>query len=394
MPTELAIKELTQNEDVQSTSMEEAWEAEKNALDTVDKLNHQHIVRRIAAIKRGDIRYFLFPLADGGNLHEFWATELRPELTTDRMKEVILQLRGIADAIHQFYSPLNRICHGDIKLENILVFNKNMGWLDTLKIADLGLAKHHAVATELRPHGTSTRYRTIAYEAPEAVTSPSKALTRLYDIWSLGCVAIELLIWLLYGYLELKRFKIRVEGNMDNFGPTRNASYFEQGEDGPHVHPTVIVWMDHMSKDPECKGDTSMKDLLHIVRHQLLVVNLPSSFHEEDTTHNDIGSPLIRFPEPEASSIRPTRAGGRALVKSLDDIIAKADKRKGYLYSGKTRDNLRGPADIAPDHGEGLAPPGSTQRRRDKLPIRGMPMVSPPLPLGSSQIVGKTMKIS
>ncbi|KAF2265195.1 HET-domain-containing protein [Lojkania enalia] len=120
----------------------------------------------------------------------------------------------------------------------------------------MGLAKRHVVATQERPNLTTTRYGTILYEAPEAVTAV-RGLSRLYDIWSMGCITLEFIIWILYGNDELNNFYDQMKGGNDQF------------------HRTVTDWMDHIQKDPECSQDSAIRDLLYIVRTKLLVVPLP-----------------------------------------------------------------------------------------------------------------------
>jgi serine/threonine protein kinase len=80
-----------------------------------------------------------------------------------------------------------------MKPENILRF-RDRTRVGILKIADMGLAKHHAVATYLRPR-TSTRYGTVRYEPPEVMTHKlaEEGRSRLYDIWSMGCITLELI---------------------------------------------------------------------------------------------------------------------------------------------------------------------------------------------------------
>ena len=232
----------------------------------------------------------MFPWADGDSLRDVWEGVPKQSPNKGIIKQAVIQLRGLADALdrlHHFdgrnpeyhlaqsaaelqvptvpaiaqddkdeYEDLSRkesIRHGDLKPENILNF-LNSGektGLGMLKIADMGLAKRHVVATQDRSHLTSTRYGTIRYEAPETVTA-IHARSRLYDIWSMGCITLEFIIWILYGNDELNNFYNQVKGDAQHV-----CQYFEIPENiipkRPQLHAVVRQWIDHIQNmDPEC----------------------------------------------------------------------------------------------------------------------------------------------
>jgi serine/threonine protein kinase len=117
----------------------------------------------------------MFRWADGGNLRDFWQSNKKPQLRTSLVRDVVKQIWGLAEALdelHSYGGGGGSYRHGDIKLENILRFQTRSVVrpeidVGILKIADLGLAKHHNVGTEFRPQ-TSMRYTTYRYEPPEA----------------------------------------------------------------------------------------------------------------------------------------------------------------------------------------------------------------------------------
>jgi serine/threonine protein kinase len=88
--------------------------------------------------------------------------------------------------------------HGDVKPGNILRFTdpNSSGWLGTLKLGDLGRARQHNVKTQQRKQGTREKFGSWRYEAPETFTA-LEGRSRLYDIWSFGCVIVDAVIWLL-----------------------------------------------------------------------------------------------------------------------------------------------------------------------------------------------------
>jgi serine/threonine protein kinase len=254
-----------------------------------------------------------------------------------------MQLRGLADAldkIHGFGGGQGSYRHGDIKPENILrVRTKSVAPSEIdvgiLKIADMGLAKHHTIVTEFRPP-TSMRYTTYRYEPPEVISgvsgvSANSGRSRRQDIWSVGCVTLEFIIWLLYGAGALNEFNDKyIIGEMGEPSP-----YFEIEGKGNNkrakVHPAVDEIMDTLSRDQECRvGEkTALRDLLRIVKTKLLVVSLGAA---TITDGDGSVSPSHLSTIPAGS-----RASSRDLRLALDEIIDKGDKNERYWYSGKIR---------------------------------------------------------
>jgi serine/threonine protein kinase len=174
-----------------------------------------------------------------------------------------------------------------LKPENILWFKNrtNSSKIGTLKIGDWGLAKQHHDITQLRTVQTSTGFGTRRYEPPEERTVRDNNLivpndtgkvvrkrSRLYDLWAMGCIWLEFLIWLMYGLDGLKQFN-----RSFHQGQSDNPSYYElDRNDGAKVHHVALRWIQHMTQDPVCEvGQTALGDLLEFIRDRLLVVKLP-----------------------------------------------------------------------------------------------------------------------
>jgi serine/threonine protein kinase len=118
---------------------------------------------------------------------------------------------------------------------------------------------------------TGTRFGTKRYEPPEVSTSSEEPRSRLYDVWSMGCIVLEFIIWLLYGFEELVRF----HGELDEKHAGED-SFFTINEDSKaELHKTVTKWISHMFRDRDCNKDTALGDLLGLVQEKLLVVDLP-----------------------------------------------------------------------------------------------------------------------
>lgn len=280
--TPFAVKEIKEMEDEPVT---ERWQNKVEAFRNLNRLNQEHIVRFVTAFRRqtrhGKAKCFLmFEWADGGNLFDLWQRMPSPILTARLVKDVIQQILGLAKALEAAHSldktgALYR--HGHINSSNILVFYDNRGLIGTWKFDGWGEARKHDEVVEMRCIETQTIYGTRRYEAPDAATrlrfqsfDSAARPSRPGDIWSIGCVILEIIIWLLYGEYGVDQFQRDLEHSCFYQISEINGRRFAR------VHDVVERWMDQMEKDPRCKVDTTaIGDLLEIVRTGLLVVKLP-----------------------------------------------------------------------------------------------------------------------
>lgn len=332
-----------------------AWETEAGALEKLSEVRHDNLIQCIAAIDRGGKYYFLFPWADGGSLRDFWNSTRNPELSPGFVRDVIAQFDGMARALRELHDyrgerALFRLAedgdpddttlcggirHGDLKPENILRFNpQSNADIGTLKIADMGLAKHHAVNTRLRQNITSTKYGTTRYEPPEVERSLNKvpALSRLYDIWSMGCITLELLIWLLYGSDQLLAFG-QSPDPVESGRPLYETKEI-RGAKVAVVRDDVTAYIGRLEEDPRCAKGTALGDLLDVVKNQLLVVPLPEI---TDALVNDNG-PVIITPTPGSQTkpdLKNCRVTAKDLCNSLKAILDHIDD--DYFYAAPSR---------------------------------------------------------
>ncbi|CAO2658700.1 Nn.00g064230.m01.CDS01 [Neocucurbitaria sp. VM-36] len=100
----------------------------------------------------------------------------------------------------------------DIKPDNILVFIYNQDGKKTywLRLSDFSCANVRdlvrSVSGQKRESWrTENKKSTPNYRAPEYLRD--EKISRPYDLWSLGCVYLELLVWYTEGYEELEKFR-------------------------------------------------------------------------------------------------------------------------------------------------------------------------------------------
>ncbi|KAF2120730.1 hypothetical protein BDV96DRAFT_484564 [Lophiotrema nucula] len=332
---EVAVKEIRIDRGNDRLDSHRAWEMEAKAVEAMYSLDHEHILKCFAAIERGNSGYFMFPWATGESLRDYWYTMPRQSPRPEKVKDAIHQLRGLADALATLHSHNFR--HGDLKPENILRFLLPNSEVGLLKIADVGNSRRHVAETQLRRLSTRTTASTTRYEAPEVVTA-REPRSRLFDVWSIGCITLELIIWLLYGSDELSRFYGQLQED-----PGFADQFFEVLDGGAkvEVHHEVRRWMDHIQRnDPEFSQNSALNDLLDIVRSKLLVVSLPN----RSLPFGD-AEPGIKITPPVSLEGPPTRyrATAQEFVEALDNILSKI-YLPGYLITGKAREVFMPPS--------------------------------------------------
>lgn len=329
------------------------WQAEAKALEDTSRLKHEHIVTVKSIFTKGSRHYFMFQWADGGSLRDLYRKDLRPYLTAELVEEMVQQLLGLSDALSALHNyrkvespdqpgqtsllevprPAQNdesYRHGDLKPENILRFEDNTK-VGVWKIADMGLARHHLAATDLRGP-TDTLNATPSYEPPEVYTMPDQGRSRQYDVWSMGCIILELLVWMLYGPDAMIKFIKSMNGDTGQRFPYWEFVPGTKNKEA-RLREVVLKCMAHIRNDPECQRSTATRDLLKIVQEKLLVVNLPVN------RPSGFGSAV----SASALMSGPKRAKAETFRGALDAICDEGKKRKAYWFTGTERTKVAGP---------------------------------------------------
>ncbi|KAH8661807.1 kinase-like domain-containing protein [Ilyonectria robusta] len=234
-------------------------------LRSLNSQAHPNIVRLLASYKFRDDFHLLFPWADC-DLGMFWLSNPRPDAEVGTPRMMLKQMKGVADAlsvIHGFSKGDERRRwhgrHGDIKPSNILVFSEpctadttglhNFVW----KISDFGhsFIDMATSASPRRRDKNGEDDHTPVYRAPELHLMPH-TVSSLYDIWSLGCVYLEAVTWLISGKDGLDRLaSSRTDPTSDT--SSRDAFFYLR------YHPHSSSFTD---------------DLLELITNDMLVVEI------------------------------------------------------------------------------------------------------------------------
>jgi serine/threonine protein kinase len=264
---------------------EESFKSEVEMLKMLKKRQHAHVVNLLATFRLKNRYYLLFPYADF-NLREYWQHTPIPTYTVATVSWILHQCKAIASALQEVhvYRSTQRSdtsgsederCqygrHGDIKAENILLFAE--GVTDDhghLVLADFGMTAFHKKASRSRvkpEHVTGSP----SYEPPELMLHLS--ISRAYDIWSLGCLYLEFISWLLCGWEQLSRFPDARGGSRATTPELNDDMFFTISEGGRTaiVRQGVQDWMNDLHEMPRCSA--FLHEMLNLISEHMLVVN-------------------------------------------------------------------------------------------------------------------------
>ena len=194
------------------------FQKELKVLNELRKYPLRHIVTHLATWTQSGRYYMLFPYAQC-NLRQYMKWVQFGDPTKENILWLIRQFRGLAEALKDIHdlsgagalqsapnlgAPLGGErragYHHDLKPENILYYMPANNFL----ISDFGSGKIHTYRSG--SYNTSSANGTLTYEPPEAA-KPGRKTSRPYDMWSLGCVFLELLIWAVLGFQSVEDFR-------------------------------------------------------------------------------------------------------------------------------------------------------------------------------------------
>lgn len=261
-------------------------------LQALAKLGPQpNITSHLASWTQHGKCYMLLPRAER-NLHRFLRDEVRgPTPHAEEVVWLLNQLKGLAEGVRTIHilGPMSALSaedqpsskgrkssgfHHDLKPENILVFKDENTPRGVLKISDFGSARigrqrsgnpYQSYFTSNISHGDAV------YGAPDFLIQGKTS--RPYDVWSLGCIFLEILLWF-----------FDVSGaNLDEFcnerSETPNATgnidpafwYLDNvdNEDGIRIKPAVIKRL--VALRTYCKGKGVFEDVVRSTAQMLTI---------------------------------------------------------------------------------------------------------------------------
>lgn len=328
----------------------------RREIQIMSSIEHPHIIHIYEVFENKDKIVLIMQYAPGGELYEYVS---RSKVLDD--SEARRLFRQIATAI--YYCHQNKICHRDLKLENILLDEKN-----NAKLADFGLSNIFDKKRQLKTFCGSPLYASpeivqgSPYEGPEV------------DCWSLGV----LLYTLVYGAMPFdgSNFKRLVKqiseacyyepkqkslaspliGRLLCADPAKRANILDICSD-PWVNGAMASCSPRLSPSGHSQpqpGHTSLlkvaQDMANLtpVRFDILLALTPTSLQPViEQPSNDLHNSV---PSNQAENIRqePERAPRRIPV---DSTLMELDKNRASspVASYVVRD-LDGSSEMKIDH--------------------------------------------
>ena len=172
-------------------------------------------------------------------------------------------------------------CHGDLKPTNILLFYDDIKAkpYGTLRISDAGLVKFYEKVTSQRVAGTTMASGTEEYAPPEFLYKKNQR-TRAFDMWSLGCIFLEFVIWIRGGRCMLQEFRRSKKPVMPGVGPSIVCPFYEGTPPHASPHPKIHTFISSIRKNAQEQDDWLCR-LLDIIEKHLLIANPLDRFNSK-----------------------------------------------------------------------------------------------------------------
>lgn len=262
------------------------FERESEIMQLLRQYSNPHLTTHLVMWTQGGRYFLLFPLAKC-NLREYMKRNIF-EHTMENQIWLLEQFSGLANALQRIHdlsfqssdaslSPnpsqqeKDRIAgwHHDLKPENILYFEDADPKHRTLQIADFGSSKIHIIRS--RSHPTRTPRGTLTYEPPEMEIEGQTS--RPYDVWSLGCVFLEILVWAMMGFTALENFKKERFCKRTSEG-VHDDGFWEKRPNGiVTLRDSVQQWILKLQKKVQDQPHQPFKELLDLVIHRMLEID-------------------------------------------------------------------------------------------------------------------------
>lgn len=247
----------------------------------------EHLIQALATFEvvnpspQNPTWYFLFDWAEG-DLNNFWMNNLHLVRDHNYLPWMARQFHGLTKGLRcvhnertetiKSFDIQNRAnsntlygCHGDINIGNILWFPSEP-LPGILSLSDFGLGRLHRSIQDSRPCK-----RLETYRAPESGLEEN-SISRISDIFSLGCVFLEFVVWFFRGIDGLeKSSQDRLELDIHNFTAdtffTFNRETVASGRKF-FIKQSVRDLIEELQTDPDCT--TYLWQLLDIIVNEML----------------------------------------------------------------------------------------------------------------------------
>ncbi|KAK0713436.1 kinase-like domain-containing protein [Lasiosphaeria miniovina] len=264
----------------------ESFKKEVDMLKKFSNNAHPNLISLLATYEQNGTFFLIFPCADD-DLQTYWKKMPPPP-------------PGTPAAIVGN--------HGDIKPENVLWFRditearsdgRSSGrGRGTLKLSDFGLADSSSSRTASRRFHSNVAV-TCNYRAPECDLPNQGGKGRQYDMWTLGCLYLEFVTWLVGGTALLDEF-VRERLSVDMAWYEIETDTFFHLDKDPEtkklyavVKPSVTAFIQRLRSERRCTP--FILDFLDLIETGLLVVKNPKPFVKGRLSINEAHARLTKM---------------------------------------------------------------------------------------------------
>ncbi|KAL4746995.1 hypothetical protein BDW72DRAFT_206862 [Aspergillus terricola var. indicus] len=286
---------------VKQMIFDEHFEPERKVYQDLGPSTHPNLIELLFTYRHDGSYHLVFPWANG-SLKEYWEKEPIPAgpLDASTLKWSLTQMIGLTSGLTHFHKFTNSVGeerfgrHGDIKAANILYFQPSEGDA-ILKIADLGLASIRSRNSRSNVNPKSI-IASPTYAPPDVERKCS--ISRKWDIWSLGCLFLEFVTYLVLGGQAIDEFSQQRKESTTEY-PEFVPDFFYSSKNRDLVKPCVFSWVDRLKENSRCSS--MLSDVLDLVMTKMIIIE----------------------PENRSSSLE--------ICKKLRAFMTRVEEDEGYL---------------------------------------------------------------
>ncbi|KAF4961794.1 hypothetical protein FSARC_10090 [Fusarium sarcochroum] len=265
----------------QGTRRYNDFKAEFDMLARFSKGDHPHLVSLLGAYIHLNNHYFIFDWADS-NLARYWEKHSDPNFDIATVSWVAGQCAVLASGLQQIHrsarterSQSSRTEskvyeYGNITPASVLWFS-NPNSLNDRGTFKLCTFSQFLTEPEEDNHHDHVSFN---YYAPESQWKDQN-ITWSYDMWSMGCLYLDFLAWLLGGWkIVRKTANERSDSLSDDDGPHSDLEqpYFDLGDSEANatLKPAVTKFIKEAHANPKCSE--FIHEFLDIIQDHLLII--------------------------------------------------------------------------------------------------------------------------
>lgn len=253
----------------------------RKELDHLKRFNglvHDHLVTLLSSVTKGATPeskqyHFVFPFARYA-LDDYWRSNHSPSWDKTTVRWVAKQLSGIMGAIDAIHVPKHLHLrtqvakygmHGDLKPDNILWFESRKDYRGIFVISDFGVADMHS--DKSRSNIPNEKIPAVPGYRPPECDIQNGFISRRYDIWTLGCLFLEIVTWLMGGQEFVSAFKKERMKTIYVTGARRDMFYTVKRLEGQtsgaiHIRESIIK-VSHVFISPAILQNFSLRTSAH-----------------------------------------------------------------------------------------------------------------------------------